>query len=494
MYSVDYGQFPSALDANNCPSAPTTDSRYCVKKLDGSTITYSGGVNNYNITISKNNLTRDISHEDIISHPSFSKAYGGAASDTPRSFAQTKAGGYIAAGNTASYGAGGTDAIIYSFDAFGVLNWTKTWGGGSNDSVSDMALTSDGGVIVVGTTSSYGAGLTDVFLLKYDSSGVLSWSKTWGGVSDDLGHTVLQSTDGGYLVGGQTANYGAGNTDAMIIKYDSSGTVSWAKTIGGAVDYEAVYGMVQTTDGGYALSCSTASYGAGQVDACIIKSDSAGNVTWMRTLGGAILDYNYNITQTADGGYLTTGVTQNYGAGGYDVFVTKYTSTGVVTWVRTWGGGGDDRTVGSSASIIKAYDGGYVISGYTDSIGAGTADATLLRYDSSGTLTWNKTFGTASVEVGYGLTQASDGGVVVIGATTGYGAGGNDVLLAKFKPDGTMNNCSSPLCQAPAGTVTTPVPTAGSPTPATSSSAASVSTPVGTVTSPSLTTTSVVSP
>ena len=137
----------------------------------------------------------------------------------------------------------------------------RAGGGTGCDYVRSLIQTSDGGYAIAGTTSGYGAGGNDAFLAKYDSSGTLSWSRTWGGVITDIAYSLIQTTDGGYAIAGATYNYGAGGNDAYLAKYDSSGTLSWSRTWGGVTPYVSI-SVLHTTVDNYDIAGPTSNPGA----------------------------------------------------------------------------------------------------------------------------------------------------------------------------------------------------------------------------------------
>jgi len=209
--------------------------------------------------------------------------------------------------------------------------WNKTFGGADYDCGADHLQFSTGGYIITGYTVSYGAGDEDVWLIKTDSQGNEVWNKTFGGADKDYGSSVQQTTDSGYIITGKAGSCGA---DVWLVKTDSQGNEVWNKTFGGA-DYDCGSSVQQTTDGGYIITGYTESYGAGSADVWLIETDSQGNEMWNKTFGGADKDYGISVQQTTDGGYIVTGYTESYGAGSADVWLIKTDSQGNEVWNNT---------------------------------------------------------------------------------------------------------------------------------------------------------------
>jgi len=305
--------------------------------------------------------------------------------------------------------------------------WNKTFGGLNWDVGRSVQQTSEGGFIIAGSTGSYGAGSAgsdDAWLIKADSSGNAAWNKTFGGSGDDYGLSVQQTSDGGYIIAGDTTSYGAGNYDVWLIKTDPSGNETWSKTFGGSGD-DYGYSVQQTSEGGYIIAGSTGSYGAGGLDVWLIKTDSSGNGTWSKTFGGSNWDDGQSVQQTSEGGYIIAGDTNSYGAGDYDVWLIKTDSSGHETWNKTFGGSDWDH----GYSVQQTLEGGYIIAGDTNSYGA--SDVWLIKADSSGNETWNKAFGGSDPDNGLSVQQTSDGGYVIAGSTSPYGTNDLDVWLIK---------------------------------------------------------------
>jgi hypothetical protein len=304
--------------------------------------------------------------------------------------------------------------------------WSKTFGGIDNDAGNSVQQTSDGGYIIAGFTESYGAGSGDVWLIRSDSSGDVAWNQTFGGSGRGYGYSVQQTSDGGYIIAGFTESYGAGSGDIWLIKTDSSGDVAWNQTFGGSGgDFST--SVQQTSDGGYIIAGATQSYGTGMDDVWLIKTDSSGDVAWNQTFGDSGPDYGYSVQQTSDGGYIIAGATQSYGTRDFDVWLIKTDSSGDVAWNKTFGGSGHDY----GRSDQQTSDGGYIITWFTLSYGAGESDVWVIKTDPSGGEEWKKSFGGSDSDYGTSAQQTSDGGYIIAGATQSYGAGDFDVWLIK---------------------------------------------------------------
>jgi hypothetical protein len=203
----------------------------------------------------------------------FAKTYGVRGWDVAYSVRQTSDGGYILVGRTAG------DVLLIKTDAKGNIQWAKTYGGKGSEGASSVRQTADGGYIVVGETNSFGAGGSDIFLIKTDAKGNIQWAKTYGGKDDDFAYSVQQTSDGGYIVAGYTASFGAGERNIFLIKTDAKGNIQWAKTYGETDILDSgIPSVQQTSDGGYILVSTTISFGAGGADIFLIKTDARGNI------------------------------------------------------------------------------------------------------------------------------------------------------------------------------------------------------------------------
>lgn len=245
---------------------------------------------------------------DSAGNETWFKTFGGTNYETGRSVVQTADGGYIIAGQTKSSDDENGDLYLIKTDGDGNETWSKTFGGDNEDYGRSVRQTYDGGYIVAGYTSSFGAGGVDYYLVKTDGDGNETWSNTYGGVDSDYGASVDQTDDMGYIIAGYSKSSGAGSYDAYLVKTDGSGNVIWSNTYGGE-KYDYCRSVRQTNDGGYIFTGKTASFGAVNSDVYLVKTDGLGNETWSKTFGGANSDYGKSVQQTLDGGFFIAGYT-----------------------------------------------------------------------------------------------------------------------------------------------------------------------------------------
>jgi hypothetical protein len=307
------------------------------------------------------------------------KTFGGTAMDEGYSVQLTSDGGYIIAGATGYSGVSDWDVWLVKTDSAGNKVWDQTYGGDGNDFGFSVKPTSDGGYIVTGFTYSYGAGSKDLWLIKTDASGNRLWDKTFGGAGDDDGWSVTTTADGGYLVAGRTSSYGAGNADLWLIKTDASGNEVWDKTFGGAGRDEG-FSVQVTPDGSCVAAGRTSSYGAGDNDVWLVKTDANGNKLWDKTFGGAGGDGAYSVELTTDGGCVVAGYTSSPGSSPADVWLIRTDASGNRLWDRKRGGSDDDF----AQSVAQAADGGYVLAGWTWSPLAPSEEVWLVKTGANG--------------------------------------------------------------------------------------------------------------
>jgi hypothetical protein len=353
--------------------------------------------------------------------------YGGEGNDIGTGETlQASDGGYAISGDTNSSGAGGVDFWLIRTDAEANMLWNKTYGGALDETSGEMCQTNDGGYALAGGTYSFGAGDSDFWLVKTDADGMSYWNETYGGTGYEYAMAVVQTLDSGYALFGVTESFGAGSQDFYLVKTDASGNMQWNKTYGGTTDD---YGtsIVQTSDGGYALAGYTNSFGAGNNDFWLVKTDSSGNMLWNRTYGGTGTDNTYQLRLTSDDGYAMAGYTTSFG--GFSAYLVKTDASGNMEWNGTYG------SPSMANSLIQTADGGFALAGFTST---GGQDIYVAKTNASGNMEWNKTYGGTGIDRAYSIMQTDDNGYVLTGYTTSLGAGGQDIYFMKTDEDGVV--------------------------------------------------------
>ena len=359
----------------------------------------------------------------------WTKTFGGTNIDVGQSVQQTTDSGYIISGYTRSYGTiSGRNIWLIKTNSSGELLWQNTFGGNADEEAYSVVQTKDGGYVMTGYTKSFGAGLSDVILVKANSSGTELWKKTFGGSNDEEGYSVIQTDDGGFLIAGATSSFAYGGRDVWLVKTDSLGNEKWRKNHGG-LSSDGARCVAQTSDGGFILTGWTMSYGSDVYgNALLFKTDSLGNEEWHSVFGGADADRGYCVRELIEGGYIITGYSASSGAGNDDLYLVKTDRSGNALWTKTFGGTGRDY----GNSVEQTSDGGFIMAGYTLSFGAGGDDVYVVKTDSSGTEEWSGTYGGLYSDQAYLIKQTNDGSYIFTGHTLSYGAGVHDVWLVKL--------------------------------------------------------------
>ena len=361
----------------------------------------------------------------------FTRTFGGSEDDVGYGVVQLEDESIVIAGMTESYGAGKKDTWLIGIEKDGEEAWNRTHGGSEDECAQNIVLAEDDGFLIVDNTSSFGNGQYDFDLLKTDGRGEERLGRCFGGGMEDYAYAVHRASDGGYVMAGKTESYGAGESDVWLIKIDTQGDMVWDQTFGGD-SADIGYDMQTTSDGGFIIVGSTRSSGGGSRDVYLVKADSLGAEEWSMTFGGSKDDIGYGVQQTSDEGYILAGYTESYGAGKKDLWLIKTDSLGAQEWERSFGGSEDD--IGKS--LVISEDGGYAIAGRTESAGAGMQDLWLIKTNPEGGEEWSRVLGGSEDDFGESVAITSDGGYLITGGTCSYGAGGCDVWLIKTDASG----------------------------------------------------------
>jgi len=405
------------------------------------THTYEKG-SNYNVILTVTGSNGDMSsiNRMIIvqqsAHPimRWNKTFGGEGDDSVYSFEYTSDEGYILAGSSQIFNGKriDTDAKLVKTDANGNMQWQRTIGGDESDSAYYIMQTSDGGYIMAGETESYGVGTIDFWLVKTDDEGNEQWNRTFGGEDIEEVTSFRKTLDGGYIMAGTTRPLETGSYDMWLVKTDAEGIEQWNLTLGGKDD-DTRPSVRQTSDGGYILAGTTRSYGAGSDDFWLIKTDPEGTEQWNRTFGGEDYDWLYSFQQTFDGGYILGGATCSFGNGSFDFWLVKTDNNGIEQWNRTFEGK-ENVIAYISSSVQQTLDGGFILTGVTGSMNS--FDCWLVKTDSEGEEVWNRTFGYDEDNIPHSILQTPDGGYIIAGKAGSEKINSYDLWVVKTDADG----------------------------------------------------------
>jgi hypothetical protein len=254
----------------------------------------------------------------------------------------------------------------------------------------------------------------------------ITFEKTYGGPGADLGTSIDITSDGGYILCGYTHNSTNNTIDAYVLKLDATGDTMWTKIVSGSND-EVFGSITNKADSGYTAAGYTGSFGQGMSDMYLVRMDASRNVLWAKTYGGAGLENTYHLFPTADGGYLLTGFTWSFGAGSSDLYAVKTDNSGNLQWTKTYGGTSFDY----SQFALEVSGGGYLLAGTSYSFSP-KPHIYLVRTDDLGDTLWTKSLATDSIDEVEAVYETSDGGFMMVGGTIGGGAGDEDILVMKI--------------------------------------------------------------
>lgn len=344
--------------------------------------------------------------------------------DDARCIIQTLDSGYAVVGSTSAFGNGLSDIYLTKISKTGSVTWQQAFGGTGVDKGSSLIQTADSGYVITGYSNSETTGGYDVYLSKTDKNGTLEWSNNYGGFDWDFGNSVIQTAGGGYVICGSTFSYGKGSADVYLLKTDSNGSLLWDSAYGGSME-EAGNAVAEAADGGYFITGTTKSFGLGEEDVYLLKTNANGNVQWTKTYGNATEDLANDGKATNDGGYIVIGAKKNTGTGFYDYWLLKTDAGGDTLWTRT--DAVNFSRIGKS--VAQTFDGGYIIGGQGDFYA--NSDMYLHKVDVLGNYEGINTFGGAKQEYAYSVKQTFDTGYVMVGTTESYGTGIPNIYIVK---------------------------------------------------------------
>jgi len=379
------------------------------------------------------------------------KTFGGSSDDVGFSIIQTENGGYAIAGYAifpriekksdwrSKLGyiilekSKRQDFWIIKLDKNGNMEWDEVFGEDMTDVARSIIQTKDAGYAVAGSIWTKYARKQDFWLIKLGENGNKEWEATFDKDKDDIAYSIIQTKDGGYTIAGGTGRRNWGEVNCWVIKLDAKGNVEWDNDFGG-IGWDEIYSIIQTKSGGFIAAGSTWSKGAGRGDVCIAKLDRRGYLVWNKTFGGSDYDEARSIIQTDDEDYAIAGFTVSEDTEDRNVWVIKLDKKGNKIWDKTLGGTSEEW----ANSIVQTEDKGYMVAGWTKSMGAGKTDAWIIKLNKRGDLVWDRTFGGSEDDEAHSIIQTEDGGYAIAGWTESKGAGNADVWVIKLDEGGNL--------------------------------------------------------
>jgi len=354
----------------------------------------------------------------------WNRAYGGQDSEIATAVVQTPDGGYAIAGKTHTFGAGNTEMYLVRTDAAGDVIWTQTVGGDMIDECYAMIQTSDGGFALAGVTNSFGAGYADCYLAKIDEEGDVLWTRTFGGEQYETFYAITEMADGRLAMAGLRNVFQTVHWMLVITDEDGNNASEFYYDHAGAND-EWCSSIIQASDGDLVLGGHSRPNGLWRTQFRLVKVNPNGNLTWASSFGGANNDEGFALIETTDGGFALAGMTDPGDNASWDGCLAKTDADGNLTWVQSYSEAYFDKLV----SLIQTDDGGYAMAGQALSIDYAVQEGWLVVADEDGEKILSQTFDNGNRF--YSLAATSDGGFILAGATTVFGAGGYDFWAIK---------------------------------------------------------------
>ncbi len=357
----------------------------------------------------------------------WTRTFGGPAFDQATWVELTPDGGFILAGFNGAGPHGDSDGWLIKTNAEGNVQWSHFYGGEGYEEFRSVEVLPDGGYLAFGTTNSDSDGGNDMFLVKTNAQGEMVWSRTYGGPADDEGWFARRTPDGGFILAGVTYSFGAGGSDMYLVKTNAEGNVQWSHTYGGPADDRAW--TMRLVGDGYCLGGYTESFGAGWWDAYVVRVNGEGDQLWNHVFGGQNRDWFSGMTVTPEGGVVMVGVTMSFTQGWGDGYVAKLSPAGDVQWTRSYGTSMPE----SWDEAIMMPDGGLFLLGLNQ---YQPYDFWIMRTNAAGDPIWQRTLSAPHMEWALGVKRTPDGGYVLCGSTESSGNGSADAYLIRLAPDG----------------------------------------------------------
>jgi len=346
----------------------------------------------------------------IIAQTTFEKKFEGKGHSEGFAICETTDGGFVAAGFTRPVAIDSVDVFVVKVNNLGELQWSKIYGGNKTDWAYALCPTSNNECLVAGFTQSWGQN-GDCYLLKINSDGDTLWTRSYGRQMYDRAMNVIETFDGNYVTAGFTEYGENGNYDVYLTKMNGNGQINWSKSLG-EFSSEEGHGVIQVADSGFVIVGSQTVGTSSNKELMIMKTDSSGNVGWIKTYGGDKNDLARSVKQLDDNGFIITGYTQSFGVNSYNVYLIRTDENGDTLWTKVIG----DFTRSEGYDVIKTADNSFIVVGDWDS------NVLLMKTDINGDTLWTRRYATKSngSEIGRSIRQTADGGFVIGGYYNDY--------------------------------------------------------------------------
>ena len=364
--------------------------------------------------------------------PEFQKTYGGTGDEVGYDIIQASDKNYIITGSTTTYGSGSQDVWLMKTNQSGDIIWKKTFGGANVDIGYSVIEKSNGNLLVAGVEKSFmfGMGL-NVYLVETDKDGNLIRQKNYGDNTNDGAHQVIALNDNsGYILAG-----GTGGTNLVFQEYDylikvnASGNTLWSRKFQGNNGGDEVMSAAAGNSGDFYIFCNTFSFGTSNKGMLVMKFNSAGDSLWSKVLDGNLREEAEKIKVAKDGGLLLCGYTESFGNSVGDMYAAKLSAGGNIIWEKNYGGTAYDR----GKDVIETEDGGLLFAGVSKSYGNGTEDMLLVKTDASGNQQWTKTIATEHHDEALAVMETGDAYVITGSTRTGTSINDLDLMFVKIK-------------------------------------------------------------
>ena len=341
----------------------------------------------------------------VIAQTTFERRFEGKGHSEGFAICQTADGGFVATGFTRPVAIDSVDVFVVKVNNLGQLQWSKIYGGDKTDWAYALCATPNGECFIAGITQSWGQN-GDCYLLKINADGDTLWTKFYGRQMYDRATSVVETFDGKYVITGFTEYGDNGNYDVYLAKMDGNGQLDWSKSLG-EFSSEEGHAVIQAADSGFVIVGSQTVGTSSNKELMIMKTDSSGNVDWIKTYGGDKNEIARSIKQLNDDGFIITGYTQSFGVNSYNVYLVRTDENGDTLWTKVIG----DITRSEGYDVIEAADDGFIVVGVYDS------DVLMMKTDINGDTVWTRKYATESngFEVGRSIKQTADGGYVIGG-------------------------------------------------------------------------------